>query len=582
MSKTIWFELPEWQETPREVKEIPGLGMPARSNDEFPDWLRHVAQHIQTINQEIRSKWSGREKARAREIQRIKADGRYWCNVHAGIYESRVDEEEPTALLAPFILYPFQDWTWQWMDEVAKKRGRLGDGVIVKSRDMGITNLMCARFTHKWLTKTPYQCRLLSRKEDLVDDKFSPDSMMWKIEYFIKSLYPPLFDQMVPNFNWRSHRNDGKIANPNNSNLISGESTNATAGRGGRCTEMGMDEMNFMRNGKGIWTATRPATYHRFGASSAGVNNEGGLFFHDLVEPSQDFPPERKPSILRVYNSLHPYHDAQWLAQERERDSEAGIRQEIFMEWFSDDSDFVWPDMSKKELGDFPYVPGAGPIFVGFDDGMDNDWATLWLQLIKETGRLRVVEAHKRRGQIADFYGTIYTGLAKSRYTYTPEDIRVMQWVRSLDVTPIYFGDTHGEEVQITSGLSAHGILASDWGITVNIDYQKRTPRQKIDAVGDLIDRLDFHTTPGVAVALSDIQRWKWKKIREGAELTSEYRQPAHSRDSHSAHALGHFAVQWWEYQDILTSGGSFVYYADEYEDETSEQSPHLAYADIR
>lgn len=589
--KDIFFDLPEWHDQPRLVREIPGLGRPARSNAEYPDWHAAVIKHIYRVNREIREKWTGQDKAIEREVQRIRADKRYWINVYAGIYETRVDEDadddRARGFLAPFILYPFQDYYLGWIDDRYKSKGRLGDGIAVKSRDMGVTNCLCADFAWRWMTKPIFSGRLLSRKEDAVDDKFNPDSMLWKVEYFLKSTPRFLFDRLVPGFSWRWNRNDLKIANPNNANLIGGESTNRSAGRGSRCTGMGLDEMAFMRNLKAIWTATRPATRHRLGASSVGLDE--GMFFHDLVEPSKDFPDHKKPAIIRIYNSLHPFHDAAWLARERERDSDEGIRQEIFMDWYADGGNFVWPMLGPKRVGDFPYIPHAGVLFCAYDDGKDNDWATLWLQYFPDTGRHRVVRAHKGRGQIADFYGSLYTGIFDSRFHYTEDDIDLMAWTRQIE-TPIYIGDTHGRNDEVTSGLSVHTLLAQNWNIYTNVDYLKRQFSERLNAVGDQIDMLDWNDHPSVREALSDCKRYRWKGQRDGAELTTEYREPAHTRESHSATALQYYMTQFHDFAGLFSGGSGFVYYQDDdlrisdnpALDATYGQRPVLTYADIR
>ena len=573
-----WFDLPEWHDQPRRVKPIPGLGLPPKNNQEWPAWYdRCIARRIEVYRDMVNPK-SSWDTIR-REAALCKLDGRYWVNIHAGIYESRVDEDEEPGIadsfLTPFVLYPFQDYIWGWLEDRFRIRGRMGDGVLLKSRDMGCTNLLVAYYCWRWFATAPFQARLLSRNEDAVDDRGSTDSMFWKAEYFLKSTYYPLLLTLVPGFSWLTCRKELLLAHPTNANALKGESTNRNAGRGQRATSIGLDEFSFCQNAAAIWQSTRAASRHRIVVTSASTFET--MFVHDLVEDSLKFPQSRKPAILRVYNSLHPFHDAEWLANERERDSEEAIQQEIFMNWFADESRFVFPALGPKSVGDFPYLPYAGPLFCAIDDGWDDDWAMLWIQYIEATGRHRVVEAYKNSKHVAKFYGSIAVGIFDGRHHYGEREREVMAKTQ-LWPQPIYIGDTHGRNKEQTSGLSPHEVLQIEYGITVNVDYNQTRTIDKIQAVGDIVDLLDWNATDGVRVALSDSKRYAWKKLKDNAELTSEYKEPAHGKDSHSPQALMFYAVNFHNFRSVLT-GGVTIYYQDEWERVSSDPKGDEEYA---
>lgn len=578
MASDVFFDLPEWHDLPRRVIPIPELGLPPKNNAEYPEFYERVIRRRIAVYQAITNRWTGHE-ALQHEADLCRLDGRYWVNVHVGIYESRVDEDDdgeaPRSFLTPFVLYPFQDYIWGWIEERFRTTGRLGDGILIKSRDMGVTNLVCAYFSWRWFATAPFQGRLLSRRENLVDDSGSTDSMMWKIEYFLKSTHPALLKLLVPGFRWHAHRQQAKLLNPENANALTGESTNSNAGRGARCTGMALDEFTVMRNLRAIWQSSRAATRHRILMGT--VSTQEGMTAHDLVEDSLSYPAERKPAILRVYNSLHPLHDAAWLARERERDSDEGIQQEIFMNWFANESDFVFPAMGPKTVGDFPYLPYQGQLFCAIDDGINDDWAMLWIQYIQETGRHRVIESYKNRGQIAKFYGTICTGIFDSQFHYGQRERDLMDKTRDWE-PPIYVGDPHGRNIEQTTGLSPHDILAQEFGIEVNIDHNKTDTIQKIQAVGDIIDRLDWNDTPNNRVALQDCKRYRWRQSRDGRELQSETREPMHGRDSHSPQALMFYAVNWRHFRHILT-GQTVIYYQDDYERISNDPEGDAVYA---
>src|SRR5262245_33404255 len=86
---------------------------------------------------------TGTTTARALELAVCARDAVHWCNRWAWTYDPR----EPVASL-PFDLFPKQADFLRWLAE----RERLQhDGLVEKSRDMGITWLCCAHALHAWL-----------------------------------------------------------------------------------------------------------------------------------------------------------------------------------------------------------------------------------------------------------------------------------------------------------------------------------------------------------------------------------------------------------------------------------------------
>src|SRR5438094_8378536 len=82
-------------------------------------------------------------RARALELAVCASDPVHWCDRWAWTYDPR----EPVATL-PFDLFPRQAEFLLWLAE----RERLQeDGLVEKSRDMGVTWLCCAYALHAWL-----------------------------------------------------------------------------------------------------------------------------------------------------------------------------------------------------------------------------------------------------------------------------------------------------------------------------------------------------------------------------------------------------------------------------------------------
>jgi hypothetical protein len=138
----------------------------------------------------------------------------------------------------PFVLFPKQREYLDWLYDRWQKRE---DGLVEKSRDMGITWLCCAFGVWMWIFHQQASIAFGSRKEDLVDKLGDPDSIFEKIRMIIDRL-PKEF---VPNgFEAARHASHMKIINPENGSTIKGEAGD-NIGRGGRSSIYFKDESAF-------------------------------------------------------------------------------------------------------------------------------------------------------------------------------------------------------------------------------------------------------------------------------------------------------------------------------------------------
>lgn len=138
----------------------------------------------------------------------------------------------------PFMLFPRQreyiDWLYKrWKDKE--------DGLVEKSRDMGLTWLCCAFAICVWLFEEGQTIAFGSRKEDLVDKIGDPDCIFEKMRIILRNLP---FEFIPPGFDERKHATHLKIINPVNGTIIKGESGDQI-GRGGRSSIYFKDESAF-------------------------------------------------------------------------------------------------------------------------------------------------------------------------------------------------------------------------------------------------------------------------------------------------------------------------------------------------
>lgn len=137
--------------------------------------------------------------------------------------------------LIPFILFPKQA---EYIDWLYARYIKKEDGLVEKSRDMGVTWLCCAFAVWMWLFVRGSSVSFGSRKEDLVDQIGNPDSIFEKMRMILDNLP---YEFLPPGFSLKSHATHMKILNPATGSNIKGEAGD-NIGRGGRSSLYFKDE----------------------------------------------------------------------------------------------------------------------------------------------------------------------------------------------------------------------------------------------------------------------------------------------------------------------------------------------------
>ena len=146
----------------------------------------------------------------------------------------------------PFFLYDYQIDAVKWFQQHIDT-GR--DGLVEKSRDMGVTWIALTTIEWYWLFGDAFSGHLGSRKQELVDNR-TMDSLFGIVDYQIRNL--PRW--MLPNkFDFDKHRLYMKLTNPETGNLITGESMNPDFGRQSRKNVALFDEAAFWDYGQEAW-----------------------------------------------------------------------------------------------------------------------------------------------------------------------------------------------------------------------------------------------------------------------------------------------------------------------------------------
>lgn len=139
------------------------------------------------------------------------------------------------ATTVPFILFDRQREFVDWL--YAKWRGR-EDGVVEKSRDMGVSWLCVGFAVWMWTFHPGTVVGFGSRKEEYVDRIGDPKSLFWKARSFIR-LLPEDFRPI--GYSEQTHAPYMRILNPANGSSIIGEA-GVNIGRGNRTTIYFKDE----------------------------------------------------------------------------------------------------------------------------------------------------------------------------------------------------------------------------------------------------------------------------------------------------------------------------------------------------
>jgi len=167
---------------------------------------------------------------RGEEWEKCRKDPAYFVSNWCWTYDPR---RSPSNI--PFDLFDRQAQYLHWLKDRIKAKE---DGVVEKSRDMGLSWLCVAFAAHQLLFIPGTKITFGSRKEILVDRIGDPDSLFEKLRMLMEQL--PLW--MRP-----KQYGDGflKIVNGDNGSTITGESGD-NMGRGGRSRLYFLDEFAFV------------------------------------------------------------------------------------------------------------------------------------------------------------------------------------------------------------------------------------------------------------------------------------------------------------------------------------------------
>ena len=360
----------------------------------------------------------------------------------------------------PFLMYPFQEEYAIWLNEHIE----IGkDGLVEKSREMGVTWLTMSLFLWRWLFSENFNALIGSYKEDLVDNK-TKDSLFGMLDYQLFNL--PQW--MLPKrFNHKTHRTSMKLVNPSNNNLIKGDTMNAEFGRGSRRSITFFDEGAHWEYFQEAWDSCADTANCRITVSTpAGYNS-----FAQLRDSGID--------VKTMHWKAHPLKDMLWYDYEKSRRTDENIAQELDISYQKSQRGRVYQEWDLVTYGDYPF-DYRFPLYVSWDFGATDDTAIIWWQR-QEDGKLRIVDCYKNNGKTIDFYVPFVAGIIPSDgYGYNRRDLEVVEahrgWPRGT-----HFGDPAGRFRNQVVNQTVIDVLRNH-GIFVNFKDAWKMFTQRIQA----------------------------------------------------------------------------------------------------
>lgn len=183
-----------------------------------------------------------------------------------GVTSDPRNVERGLPVLMPFLLLPKQeDWVHWLMDRWHRRE----PGIVEKSRECGLSWLTVSVAATLCLFHEGMNIGFGSRKEEYVDKKGDPKSLLWKARQFISYL-PKEFRE---DWDERKHSPYMRIEFPNTGSVITGESGDGI-GRGARTSITFVDEAAFIPRSDLLDASLSQTTNCRIDVSTPrGMNN---------------------------------------------------------------------------------------------------------------------------------------------------------------------------------------------------------------------------------------------------------------------------------------------------------------------
>jgi len=448
----------------------------------------------------------------------------------------------------PFVLFDYQE---ELVGELVTCI-RQGDDIFVeKCREMGVTYVTLAVLFWFWRYVPGSNFLIGSRKEQYVDNTSrvlvgelmnKEESLFGKLGYFIDRIEMTFPFILPAGFVKRKNLTYMSLINPENGNVISGESSNPNFSRGGRHKAVLLDEFAFWDNDASAWGATADTTNCRIVLTTPGIRpcKAKRLRFGKDGEEIK---------LITLPYNLDPRKTPEWLEKERKRRSAEDYAREIMINWETSITGRVYEEITLSEVGLFPYNPNW-PLYTAWDFGLDGV-ALQWWQKNLTNGKKRLIEAYTNSDRPIEWFFPFVGQDIDSKYEYSTEDLALINAVKVFKKS-IHYGDPDVSKRSLLTNTSTRQALEA---IKVYVqtnpesnDFISRREKTKVM----LQDGLEINQTPGTEYWLECIKNARYPQRLETSQATTPVTLPIHDWTSHHRTSTEYFAVN---FKDIPTTG---------------------------
>jgi len=440
-----------------------------------------------------------------------------------------------------FKLFPFQK---RLVRELVKAVREGEDLFIEKSREIGATYTILATFLWFWLYEPGTNALIGSRKEDYVDNRRGgttgnkEESLFGKLDYMLSRL--PEF--ILPKgFNRLKHFTYMSLVNPENGNVITGESSNPNFSRGGRFRMIFLDEFAFFEHGTAVWGATADTTNCRIIATTPGnkPSKAKRLRFGKDGE---------KIKIITLTYNLDPRKGRKWLNEQKERRSVEDFNREIMINWETSITGRVYPELETAQYGDFPFIANQ-QLYCSWDFGLDGTAMIFWQQN-PQNGKWRIVDCFESQDKVIQWYFPFFGKPKDSKFQYNDDDLEAIDEISKYPPA-IHFGDP---DVKKRSFLVADTSTRQELekvGVFVQSipknDFATRREKTKIYLQKGIEIRANNRTD----YMLECLKSARYPQREETSQATQPISLPIHDYTSHYRTAMEYMFVNIDTWNDI-------------------------------
>ncbi len=433
-----------------------------------------------------------------------------------------------------FTLYDFQK---DYVNGLVKAIREGYDIFDEKSRDMGASWLALAVRFWLWLYEEGYQGLLGSRKEDYVDNG-TLDSLYGKLDYFIREIKDPLL--LPQGFDIKKHRTYMKLMNPENGNVLKGESANKNFSRAGRYKDILYDEFGFWPDARHSWTAGGDATRCRHAVTTPPDEPS----FAKVIRFSD------KIKVRTWHWSLHPHKDVAWYESEKSRRTEEEVLHEIDISWEYSSTGKPYPEIKRCPVGQYPYDPTL-PLYRTLDIGLDAVAIGYW-QPVRNSDWITLVDAYENYDKIIDWYMPFLGKDIDATYEYTEDDLAFIDHIRMWK-PGILYGDPSGHQRHVESRVSPYTVMRQKYGLNVSVNTRENDWKSRKDASKRLLTHLRINDTPRTKWFIECVSSARYpKRDEETSQSVTPINKPVHDWTSHHRTQMEFFAVNYRSQSESL------------------------------